>query len=138
MEKHKIHYNKDGWLCNRYPWDIQIDDESRFIEVDEATFHKTLGCDNHHAWRVINGELCHDRYEPTPESETIQELRDRREELCFPIINRGQPWHDRLTPEQKTELAKWYDDWLQVTKTNIEPSTPGWLVSSEEVDNGTN
>ena len=44
MEKFKIYYNADGWLCERYPYDLPVDDESRFIEVDEATFHKTLGC----------------------------------------------------------------------------------------------
>jgi len=139
MERHKIHYTKDGWVCNRYPYDISIDDEERFIEVDEATFQKTLGCDNHFLWRVKNGELYHEQYEPIPEAEIIENLRDIRAEVCFPVINRGQPWHDTLSSYQKKELAKWYNDWLNVTKTKKEPPPPRWLFNDKkEVDNGTN
>ena len=50
-----------------------------------------------------------------------------RNQVCFPIINRGQLWYNNLTNEQKEELAKWYDDWLNVTETLIEPKTPEWL-----------
>ena len=132
MEKVKIHYNKDGWLCNRYPYDITIDDESRFIEVDEQTHDKTLGCDKHFSWRVKNGKLCHERYEDTPEEVLLQELRDRREEICFPIINRGQAWYKSLTWGQQDKLQEWYKSWLDVTKTKIEPPAPRWLFSSKK------
>jgi len=138
MEKHNIHYTKDGWICNRYPYDLPIDDESRFIEVDEQTFHKTLGCDNHFSWRVVDGKLCHEQYEPIPEEETIQCLRDRREEICFPIINRGQAWYSTLSEEQKDELYDWYKKWLKVTETKIEPPAPSWLfIAQKEGSNGT-
>ena len=50
-----------------------------------------------------------------------------RNQVCFPIINRGQLWYNNLTNEQKEELAKWYNDWLNVTETLIEPKTPEWL-----------
>lgn len=50
-----------------------------------------------------------------------------RSQVCFPIINRGQLWYNKLTDEQKEELAKWYNDWLNVTETLIEPKTPEWL-----------
>ena len=50
-----------------------------------------------------------------------------RSQVCFPIINRGQLWYNNLTNEQKDELSKWYNDWLNVTETLIEPKTPKWL-----------
>ena len=50
-----------------------------------------------------------------------------RNQVCFPIINSGQLWYNKLTKEQKEELAKWYNDWLNVTETLIEPKTPEWL-----------
>ena len=138
--KHKIYYTKEGWLCERYPYDLPIENESFYIEVDEATYYKTLGCDKHFSWRVKDGQLTHERYEETPEAETLQELLDKRAEICFPIINRGQPWHERLTPGQKEELAKWYADWLDITKTKIEPTAPSWLFKCEkgETNNVTN
>ena len=38
------------------------------------------------------------------------ELRKRRETECFSYVNRGQPWYDRLSDEQKSELSAWYAD----------------------------
>ena len=132
MEKVKIHYTKDGWLCNRYPYDLPIEDESRYIEVSTDEWENTLGCDKYHSWRVVKGKLCHERYEATPEAELLQELRERRDEVCFPVINRGRAWYDMLTDKQRQELDKWYKDWLDVTKTKKEPRTPAWFFSSKK------
>ena len=44
-----------------------------------------------------------------------EELRRRRQEECFSVINRGELWYSRLTEEQKTELGVWYQAWLDVT-----------------------
>ena len=54
-------------------------------------------------------------------------LRRRREKQCFAIINRGQVWYDRLTPEHRAELEAWYCAWLDVTKTRVIPKKPEWL-----------
>lgn len=54
-------------------------------------------------------------------------LRIRREEECFPVINRGQLWYDTLDNIQKEELRFWYQDWLDVTETKIIPEKPLWL-----------
>ena len=59
---------------------------------------------------------------------TTDELRLMREKLCFPYINRGELWYNRLTAEQKTELEAWYQEWLDVTVTLTIPSKPEWLV----------
>ena len=131
MEKMKIFYNKDGWVCERYPYDLPIDSNKRFIEVDEETYKKTLGAELHFAWRVVNGKLSHERYEPTPEAEILQDLRDKREEICFSVINRGQLWYDRLTDKQRQELKKWYEEWLYVTHSMKPPDIPRWLLSNK-------
>lgn len=54
-------------------------------------------------------------------------LRMIRMKECFPIINRGSLWYDGLQPEQRTELGKWYNDWLNVTDTHEIPQKPSWL-----------
>lgn len=54
-------------------------------------------------------------------------IRDRRAKYCFPIINRGKLWYDKLTDEQLTELDKWYNEWLDATETLIIPKKPDWL-----------
>ena len=56
-----------------------------------------------------------------------QMLRQLREEECYPYINRGELWYSRLTEEQKAEFNKWYQDWLDVTKTLVIPTKPSWL-----------
>jgi hypothetical protein len=67
----KIYYNKDGWVCERYPYDIPVEDENRFIEVDEDTKALTMSCETHKSWRVKNGKLFIDTYEETPIKEII-------------------------------------------------------------------
>lgn len=65
------------------------------------------------------------------------ELRTRRANECFLIVNRGEVWYNKLTEEQKTELSAWYNSWLdvpqvyeQIKPTDIEsiiPKKPTWL-----------
>ena len=54
-------------------------------------------------------------------------LRRRRNEECFPVINRGKLWYDKLTTQQVQELNDWYDAWLNVTETHVVPDKPKWL-----------
>ena len=56
-----IKYNQDGWVCYRYPYDLDNDVDS--IEVDDDVYAETLGCPEYHAWRVVNGELVIQPYE---------------------------------------------------------------------------
>ena len=57
----------------------------------------------------------------------LKRLRIKREQICFPIINRGKLWYERLTNEQQGELRQWYQAWLDVTKTLEMPITPAWV-----------
>lgn len=63
-------------------------------------------------------------------------IRKRRESECFPIVNRGLPWYNCLTVEQRAELNGWYHAWLNATETGIIPSKPSWLndkIKKEEI-----
>lgn len=65
----KIFYDKDGWVCQRYPHDIPIDDETRFIEVDDDEYEKTFSCPCHFSWRVVNNLLTCEQYEDESQEE---------------------------------------------------------------------
>ena len=54
----KIYYDKDtGYLCNRYPKDIEKTDESPFIEVDDKDYEETFTCPYGLFWAVKDGAL---------------------------------------------------------------------------------
>lgn len=63
-------------------------------------------------------------------------MREKRAKVCFPVINRGKLWYDRLTPIQLGELKSWYQAWLDAPKTLVYPTAPTWLndtLSEEEI-----
>lgn len=62
------------------------------------------------------------------ETFAVAKLRIKREEECFPYINRGTLWYERLTAEQRAELNDWYEAWLDVTETKVIPEKPEWLI----------
>lgn len=76
--------------------------------------------------KLINGEYIID-HEKKKAVIDIDNLREKREKECFSVINRGKLWYDNLTQEQLEELNKWYNDWLNVTETLVEPVKPEWI-----------
>lgn len=63
-------------------------------------------------------------------------MREARARVCFPVINRGKLWYDRLTPLQLGELKSWYQAWLDAPKTLVYPAEPAWLndkLTEEEI-----
>ena len=56
-----------------------------------------------------------------------EELRVVRNRECFSVINRGAPWYEKLTDEQKVELEIWYQAWLDAPETMVIPEKPEWL-----------
>lgn len=81
------------------------------------------------AFRIRDGTLVMDKeqFDSMHEAETLNGYRQQREKDCFPIINRGELWYDRLTDLQREELQLWYQAWLDVTKTQTIPVKPEWL-----------
>ena len=54
----KIYYDKEtGYLCNRYPKDIEKTDDSPFIEVEDELEDQTYCAEYGKAWKVVNGSL---------------------------------------------------------------------------------
>ena len=80
-------------------------------------------------YQLINGELIRDANKLSEIERTLllKRLRNRREQECFPIINRGSLWYAHLTEEQINELNAWYSAWLDVTETLEVPEYPEWL-----------
>lgn len=62
------------------------------------------------------------------------EIRKRREEECFKVINRGKLWYDRLTLSQLFELENWYQAWLDAPETGVIPALPKWINNKTEKD----
>jgi hypothetical protein len=56
-----------------------------------------------------------------------EKLRQRRENECFPVINRGNLWYSTLTDDQRIELTAWYKAWLDCTDSLSAPEKPTWL-----------
>lgn len=69
-----------------------------------------------------------DRQKEIEEQRELTDLRSQRDKLCFPYINRGYLWYNKLTKAQKTELDSWYQAWLDVTETRLVPDAPEWLI----------
>lgn len=58
---------------------------------------------------------------------TKKNIRKKRAEVCFPIINRGTLWYNKLSISQHTELTNWYNAWLDAPETLKIPETPSWV-----------
>ena len=77
----------------------------------------------------VNNELVKsdDKQKEIEEQIELSNLRTKREKECFPYINRGYLWYNKLTKAQKSELETWYQSWLDVTETKSIPNAPDWL-----------
>lgn len=85
-----------------------------------------LYLDSPFSYKIENGKFIKIKDESELRANAI---RTRRERECFPIINRGALWYDKLTDEQKEELSSWYEEWLNAPETGIIPSKPTWIDS---------
>ena len=64
------------------------------------------------------------------------QMREARSKVCFPVINRGKLWYDRLSPLQLGELKAWYQAWLDAPRTLEYHKETAWLndkLSKEEI-----
>ena len=58
MEKVKIYYDKEtGYLCERYPKDIEVKENTPFIEVSEEEADKTYCVEYGKFWAVMDNKL---------------------------------------------------------------------------------
>ena len=115
--------SEDGIVISKFNNDtsLQIKVSSEIInnlEKEKIGFYK-----------YENGQAVFDeeKYNAFQSETLIKDLRIRRENECFSIINRGQLWYNTLTEQQITGLNTWYQAWLEVTETKVIPTKPNWL-----------
>ena len=114
---------------NKYLTCFCIDAElENGIEVAEPDDLESF-IDTFSAYKYEDGNLILDeqKLQSVNDIYIADELRFKREKVCFPIINRGELWYSRLTADQKKELDAWYQAWLDVTNTKVLPDMPAWL-----------
>lgn len=128
----KLYFSDEGWVCERYPYNIPKTEN--FIEVEDDVYDKTFCCDEYCAWKVEDGVVVERQYEEKPEEEVLKELRQQREIECFSILNQNyiidgqsKTWFDTLTEEQKQDANIWVQQWRDVTETKVIPTKPSWL-----------
>ena len=105
----------------------------RFVDGVDAPDDALNGCDeealNLHCYRWEDGDavLDEDKLVAIKAERQATEIRARRADECFALINRGSLWYDRLTPEQTAELDEWYQSWLDAPATGIIPEPLEWI-----------
>lgn len=102
------------------------------LQAEEFTteLRDWLNSNNYYCKDINEGEFVYEIAEPEPfsDEEWSEIRREERKYECFPFINRGELWYAQLTAEQRAELTKWYQDWLDAPSTLVKPSKPDWLV----------
>lgn len=116
-----------------------INENNEIIRDDFTYFDGALSMaeENYKIANGYNGALYFEEYMHTEEyrqkeaqwrdAHELKDLRTRRENECFSVINRGYLWYMKLSESQLDELNKWYNDWLDVTKTRSIPKKPDWM-----------
>ena len=70
----KVYYDKKtGYLCNRYPKDIEKTDDSPFIEVEDDIEEQTYAVEYGKFWKVVDGSLV---ISDDVETQATQEYKD--------------------------------------------------------------
>ena len=70
----KVYYDKKtGYLCNRYPKDIEKTDDSPFIEVEDDIEEQTYAVEYGKSWKVVDGSLV---IADDVETQATQEYKD--------------------------------------------------------------
>lgn len=120
----QVLYDKNGYITSYALVGTLVDGTEITVPEDADHF-----CEHFQAYCVRDGKLVFEteKEKALLQSEEIDNIRHRREQECFSVINRGQLWYDRLTEEQSIELKKWYQAWLDATNTRVVPKKPAWL-----------
>ena len=107
----KIYYNEKGWVCERYPYDIPIEDENRFIEVPDEKYYKTLSTQDYYAWRVVNGKLVNEEYDAL----TAEQVQEKSKSLILSEIEEHKQYlsdTDYVVTKLTEAQAIGDDEWL--------------------------
>lgn len=104
----KIYYNEKGWVLDRYPYEEFHSKKSPFIEVDEATYERTLSTDEGCRWRVTDGKLAEEVYDQSiiDEIARINELLNLKEYLSDTDYVVSKLNEAKLESEEEFETLK--------------------------------
>lgn len=106
--------------------DVCIDELN--VERHGAQKYPVLDENGFFNYEIKDGQLVgRDKTEDIKNIE-VENIRSRREIECFPIINRGILWYEKLTISQREELSDWYNAWLDAPQTKKIPNKPDWLI----------
>lgn len=120
-----IKYNKDGWVCHRYPYDIS--DEAYELEVTDDEFSKTLYSEKYYQWRVVNGELILDRYEEKQwtQDERLQERIELHKATDDDYAKYARQVRCNVDMPHSQQVLDYIDQYnLQVSNTVNQPDFP--------------
>ena len=119
----RITIDEKGYVTG---WSIVGDEAGILCEAPEDFDHFA---EFYRGYRYEDGELVEDP-EAMKELRVFHQkesIRRQREDLCFPYINRGNLWYQRLSRERLEQLKQWYEAWLDAPETMTIPETPEWL-----------
>ena len=114
-------------LCSWYKEEFGVVHTDKEIKITPIFDFEYIEVVNNNFFNCLAKDDCHEFTEDELHAYIIDFYRRRREEKCFPIINRGQAWYNHLSITQKVDLNDWYEAWLDVTVTLTEPKEPVWL-----------
>ena len=126
-----IHHEAEAEVPEQYHYE-------RIVERDYKKVVDAPAIPAHEAYDETVVEYLYHKYSPEEIEQNIKEaIRQRRENECFPIINRGYAWYRLLTFEQLEELDKWYIAWLDAPETGVIPEKPQFInekiIITEEI-----
>lgn len=119
----RITVDEKGYVTG---WSIAGDEEGILCEIPENFDHFMRF---YRGYRYESGKLTEDPHTLAALQGQYrkEEIRRQREEWCFPYINRGALWYEKLTQDQRAQLGQWYEAWLDAPETMTIPETPEWL-----------
>lgn len=102
---HKLYYTSQGWLCNRQPYMIPVENNELYIEVDDDVYYDTLFARTGMAWRIVNRKLEQVIYDKT--AYQIDQMRQEIHELKAEIIkNKEDVEQVELFGMERSDYAK--------------------------------
>lgn len=117
----KVYFNKEGWVCNRHPYNFEIDDENSYIELDELESSKTYVSETGKAWKVINNELVLDVYDANIVDDNYRQyLRSHRDSLFAAFdIYKTNVFYGIENDSDRQLIIEWYQRVLDLDEDAI-------------------
>ena len=121
----EIKYTSDGWVCHRYPYDL--DEEYQSLEITESEYQQTLCCREYYAWRVVDGKLELQQYEERiyTSEERLQERIKLHEATDDDFAKYSRQVRCNVDMPHSQQVLDYIDQYnLQVSDTVNQPNFP--------------